>query len=326
MRNAIVLGLAVTSSACSHAVAGSDSAPSPSPSAAVAANTAGAPAAKAAVPVEAIYRVPLEGLPSLGDARAPVTIVAFTDYQCPFCRRADATIAQIRASYGDQVRIVVAEKPLPMHDRARPAAIAALAASAKGRSRRCTRASSRGSLDEASIVSAAKEIGLDVDRFNADRAGTAATSRAGRGARRQVRRPRHTVVLHQRSARRRRAADREVSRGDRRAPRRGARAHRYRRATRGRLCADRRGRRRESRRAGGRRWPGCGGGECNGPPDGKDAPQVGDKVEIVPIDRAPRAARPGRPSRSSSSPTTSARSARARRRTSTPSSRRTPAT
>ena len=288
MRNAIVLGLVLTSSACSHGVAGSDPAPSPSPSA-VAANTAGAPAAKGVALAETIYRVPLEGLPSLGDARAPVTIVAFTDYQCPFCRRADATIAQIRASYGDQVRVVVAEKPLPMHDRARPAAIAALAAAAQGAFEAMHARLFAGPLDDASIVSAAKEIGLDVDRFNADQAGVAATSLvqaaaladrfAVRGTPSFFINGRRVVgaqpvekfraVIDERLAAARALTDTGVRPEDVYAHAVAAGVEKA-----GAPAADEDG-------------PGCGGGECNGPPDGKAAQQVGDKVESVPVDRAP---------------------------------------
>ena len=123
MRAAIVLlaSVAVTVLGCSHATGD----PSPAPAPAAVANTE----LPAGVPVAKTYRVPVDGLPAMGDARALVTIVAFTDYQCPYCRRAEATLTQLRESYGSQVRVVVAEKPLPMHDRARPAAIAALASS-----------------------------------------------------------------------------------------------------------------------------------------------------------------------------------------------------
>jgi protein-disulfide isomerase len=79
-----------------------------------------------------IYRVPIAGLPSMGDARALVTVVAFTDYECPFCRRAEATLAALRASYGADLRVVVAERPRPMHPHAREAALFALAAGAEG--------------------------------------------------------------------------------------------------------------------------------------------------------------------------------------------------
>ena len=162
---AIAVGLAITSLGCSHAT--TDSPPTPSlPSAANAELPAGLPVAR-------IYRVPVAGLPSIGDARALVTIVAFTDYECPYCRRAEATLTQLRQSYGNEVRLVVAEKPLPMHDRARPAALAALAASAQGAFDLMRARLFAGPIDDAAIAVAASDIGLDAARFDADRAGMA---------------------------------------------------------------------------------------------------------------------------------------------------------
>ena len=69
----------------------------------------------------------LEG-PRLGDApvRGPkdalVTIVEFSDFQCPFCKRVEDTLKQVAETYGDKVRFVWKDKPLPFHPRAEPAA------------------------------------------------------------------------------------------------------------------------------------------------------------------------------------------------------------
>ncbi len=60
-------------------------------------------------------RVPLEisaSDPSKGVANAPVTIVEFSDYQCPFCARVVPTITRLRATYGDRVRVVWKDFPL----------------------------------------------------------------------------------------------------------------------------------------------------------------------------------------------------------------------
>jgi len=63
---------------------------------------------------------------SWGSRTAPVTIVEFGDLECPFCARAEATLARVRETYGPQaVRIVWKNNPMPFHPNARPAAEAA---------------------------------------------------------------------------------------------------------------------------------------------------------------------------------------------------------
>ena len=123
-----------------------------------------------------VHRVPLEGAPARGEARAKVTVVAFTDYECPFCKRADATVEQLRKSYGAQLRVVVRQFPLPFHAHARAAAIAAVAADEQGafwamheRLFGNTRA-----LDEESLTRIAGEAGLDVARWQRARLGAEA--------------------------------------------------------------------------------------------------------------------------------------------------------
>ncbi len=64
--------------------------------------------------------------PMWGNRAAPVTIVQFSDFQCPFCSRVETTIDQIKATYGkEKVRILWKNEPLPFHNNAKPAAEAA---------------------------------------------------------------------------------------------------------------------------------------------------------------------------------------------------------
>src|SRR5882757_1636033 len=72
--------------------------------------------------------VPVTGKdPQWGKADAPVTVVAVSDFQCPFCSRVEPTLKQIRDTYGpDKVRMVWKNNPLPFHNNARPAAEAAM--------------------------------------------------------------------------------------------------------------------------------------------------------------------------------------------------------
>ena len=67
------------------------------------------------------------GLPARGPADAPITIVEFSDFQCPYCARAAGTVAQVLAANAD-VRLVYAHLPLGNHAWARPAALASTCA------------------------------------------------------------------------------------------------------------------------------------------------------------------------------------------------------
>lgn len=71
--------------------------------------------------------------PVRGPKEAPVTIVEFTDFQCPFCQRSQATLQQVEKAYPDQVKLVARCYPLPFHNRAKPAAEAALCAKEQGK-------------------------------------------------------------------------------------------------------------------------------------------------------------------------------------------------
>ncbi|MCC7535316.1 MAG: thioredoxin domain-containing protein [Deltaproteobacteria bacterium] len=81
---------------------------------------------------DTVYRVPVTNLqPALGPRDAPVTLVVFSDFQCPFCARLLPTLRELRATYGNQLRIVWRDNPLPFHERAMPAAILAREAFAR---------------------------------------------------------------------------------------------------------------------------------------------------------------------------------------------------
>lgn len=76
-------------------------------------------------PDVAVYKVPVGNAPTRGPASALVTIVEFSDYQCPFCKRAENTVTALRTHYGDKIRIVWKDMPLDFHKDAMPAAMAA---------------------------------------------------------------------------------------------------------------------------------------------------------------------------------------------------------
>jgi protein-disulfide isomerase len=82
---------------------------------------------------DTVYPVPIADSPARGPADAPITIVAFSDFQCPYCARGDATMRELQARYGDQIRFVFKHFPLPGHPRGALASRASFAAAKAGK-------------------------------------------------------------------------------------------------------------------------------------------------------------------------------------------------
>ena len=85
--------------------------------------------APAATPVPIKYNITTTGFPSIGPADAPIVIVEFSDYQCPYCTQwHDSTYKPLLAAYPGKIRLVYRNFPLPFHQNAYMAAEAALCA------------------------------------------------------------------------------------------------------------------------------------------------------------------------------------------------------
>ncbi|WP_163870607.1 DsbA family protein [Myxococcus eversor] len=117
-----------------------------------------------------VFKVPIEGSPTRGSADALVTIVEFSDYECPFCSRANVTVEKLEEDYGKKLRVVMRQNPLSFHPRAKPAALAALAAGEQGKywEMHGKLFANQKKLDDASLQQFAQEIGLDLDKWKAD--------------------------------------------------------------------------------------------------------------------------------------------------------------
>ena len=120
-----------------------------------------------ALPVQSIS---VDDDPVRGDAKAAVTIVEFTDFQCPSCAAMQPILDEILKSYGNKVRLVVRDFPLTMHANARKAAEAANAANAQGKFFEYTALlfKRQNALDVPSLKKYASELGLDRTRFDAE--------------------------------------------------------------------------------------------------------------------------------------------------------------
>jgi protein-disulfide isomerase len=107
--------------------------------------------------------------PAKGPADAKVTVVEFSDFQCPFCSQAAPIVGQIHAAYGDKVRIIFQHFPLGIHDRARPAAEASACANVQGKfwEYHDKLFYHQQSLSDADLKKYAEEVGLDADRWSA---------------------------------------------------------------------------------------------------------------------------------------------------------------
>lgn len=103
-----------------------------------------------------------------GGAKAPVTIVEFSDYQCPFCQRGEDAVQKVVDTYGDKVRVVFRDYPLPFHPQARPAAEAAACANAQGKFWEYNKKlfANQSALADDNLKAYAKDLGLDTAKFD----------------------------------------------------------------------------------------------------------------------------------------------------------------
>lgn len=116
------------------------------------------------------YDIPIDGYPSMGPDDAPITIVEFSDFQCPFCRRFhDETFQALLDAYPDQIRFVYRNLPLTsIHSEAMPAAIASLCANDQNAYWDYHgKLFSSETLGEEIYIQYATALGLSVEEFNA---------------------------------------------------------------------------------------------------------------------------------------------------------------
>ena len=109
------------------------------------------------------------GHPTLGPKNAPVTVIEFADFQCPFCKRSEDAVMAIHQKYGDRIQLVFMDFPLSFHPHAMPAANAARCAEAQGKFWQYHDAlfGDQSKLEPGDLKATAKKLGLDMTKFNA---------------------------------------------------------------------------------------------------------------------------------------------------------------
>jgi len=114
-----------------------------------------------------VIDVAVGSTPVKGNPKAPVTIVEFSDYECPFCRRVEPTLAEVLKLYGpDKVRFAYRNFPLDMHPNARPAAEAAFCAADQGKFWEYhEKLMAANDLTGPQLQALAGEVGLDKKKF-----------------------------------------------------------------------------------------------------------------------------------------------------------------
>lgn len=106
--------------------------------------------------------------PSKGAANAKVTIVEFSDFQCPYCSRAEPSVDEVMKNYSDKVKVVFRHYPLDFHEKAFKAAEAAACAEEQGKfwEFHKTLFANQGALAVEDLKTHAKTLGLDSGKFN----------------------------------------------------------------------------------------------------------------------------------------------------------------
>lgn len=130
-----------------------------------------APAARPQVDPNKVYNIPLATSPARGPDNAKVTIVEFSDYQCPFCGQAEGLVKQVLETYPKDVRLVYKQFPLTsIHPQAMPAAKAALAAGRQGKfwEMHSLIFDNQRQLGPEKFTELAEKLSLDVPQFQKD--------------------------------------------------------------------------------------------------------------------------------------------------------------
>jgi protein-disulfide isomerase len=119
---------------------------------------------------EKVWDIPVDGSPIAGKASAPIMIVEFSDFECPYCARVAPQLKELVEKYPDKVALMFKHFPLSFHKAAPAAHAASIAAHKQGKfwEYRYTLAPHFRGLTNDVFLQVAKEIGLDLAKFQKD--------------------------------------------------------------------------------------------------------------------------------------------------------------
>lgn len=117
-------------------------------------------------------KVEIGSAPVKGPANAKITIVEFSDFQCPYCEKGSEVMAQVMKAYPNDVKVAFKNLPLPFHPNAKPAATAAYAANKQGKFWEFHDAlfANQSNLTPEFFTQTATKLGLNLEQFKKDMA------------------------------------------------------------------------------------------------------------------------------------------------------------
>ena len=126
--------------------------------------------ARPSIDYNKVHNIPVANSPIRGNAKAPVTIVEFSDFECPYCARLQPTLKQVLDIYPDKVRLVYKEFPLSFHKQAKNASKAAHSAGEQGKywEMHDLIFKDYNKLSEEKFKEYAEKLGLDMEKFMKD--------------------------------------------------------------------------------------------------------------------------------------------------------------
>jgi protein-disulfide isomerase len=120
------------------------------------------------IQISEIYDIPVEESPVIGKSDAPVSVVAFLDFQCPYCARVYPVLEKLLDKYPNEVNLIIKHNPLRMHRYAENASLAAIASAKQQKYQQITKVffDNYKSLNDDTIKKYLEEAGIDMEAFN----------------------------------------------------------------------------------------------------------------------------------------------------------------